>query len=119
QPVYDKKTFERFLTSLRKISKTTPVMIGICPLASLRNAQFLHNEVPGMEIPEEVMARMEKAPTPEAQRAEGIQIAREALKDFRPDVQGTYVMPPFNRADIAIEVVRDLLPVAKGVQTRV
>lgn len=105
QPVYDRKTFENFLNRFRKMGLKTPILIGICPLASLRNAQFLHNEVPGMQIPEEILSRMEKA---EGQSQEGIKIAREALFEFRQEVQGTYIMPPFNRAETALAVVKDI-----------
>ncbi len=109
QPVYDHATFEKFLTAYQKFPVKIPVLIGILPLASLKNAEFLHNEVPGMQIPEETLKRMAAQTTPDAQRAEGIAIAREALREFRKDVQGTYVMPPFNRADIALEVVGEFL----------
>jgi homocysteine S-methyltransferase len=109
QPVYDHKTFERFLTAFRKFQKQPPILIGICPLASLKNAEFLHNEVPGMQIPDEIMKRIAKLETPEGQREEGISIAREALTAFRSEVQGTYIMPPFNRADIALSVVSDFI----------
>lgn len=109
QPVYDLSTFERFLESYGRFKVRPPILIGICPLLSLKNAEFLHNEVPGMQIPEEIMKRMAKPATPDGQREEGILIAREALKAFRKDVQGTYIMPPFNRADIAISVVGDFI----------
>lgn len=109
QPVYDPKTFEQFLYAFQKFAKRPPLLIGICPLASLKNAEFLHNEVPGMQIPDEIMKRMARPETPEAQREEGIAIAREALKAFRKDVQGTYIMPPFNKADIALAVVQDFI----------
>ncbi|MDB5038138.1 MAG: Methionine synthase (cobalamin-dependent), methyltransferase [Bacteriovoracaceae bacterium] len=105
QPVYDHKTFEKFLKAYKNLSKRIPLLIGICPLASLKNAEFLHNEVPGMQIPDEILKRMARPETPDLQRAEGIKIAREALKEFKKEVQGTYIMPPFNRADIALEVV--------------
>jgi homocysteine S-methyltransferase len=109
QPVYDHRTFERFLNSYQGFAKRIPILIGICPLASFKNAEFLHNEVPGMQIPEDIMKRMAKPSSPEAQRAEGISIAREALMLFKKDVAGSYVMPPFNRADIAIEVIKGLV----------
>jgi methionine synthase I (cobalamin-dependent)/5,10-methylenetetrahydrofolate reductase len=109
QPVYDHGTFERFLNSYQGFTKRIPILIGICPLASLKNAEFLHNEVPGMQIPEDILKRMAKPASPEAQRAEGISIAREALLLFKKDVAGSYIMPPFNRADIAIEVIKGLV----------
>jgi len=76
---------------------------------SLKNAEFLHNEVPGMQIPPEVLKRMAASDSAEAQKQEGIAIAREALKTFRKDVQGTYIMPPFNRAEIALAVVDGII----------
>jgi len=109
QPVYELKTFERFLKKYEKFSKRVPLLIGICPLASLRNAQFLHQEVPGMQIPESILQRMASQATPEAQRETGIQIAREALQHFSKHVQGTYIMPPFNKADIALAVLDGFL----------
>lgn len=80
-------------------------MVGILPLASARNAEFLHNEVPGMSIPAEIRARMARvAQGPEA-RAEGLRIAREALAAVKQRVAGTYIMPPFNRVEAAIAVL--------------
>jgi len=108
QPVYDHSTFEKFLRGYKKLGTQLPLLIGICPLASYRNAEFLHNEVPGMQIPDEILKRMARPETQDLQRAEGIKIAQEALKEFRTEVQGTYIMPPFNRADIALAVVEVL-----------
>jgi len=108
QPVYDPRTLERFLDDAAPLG--LPVMVGILPLASHRNAEFLHNEVPGMTIPAEYRERMAKVPQGPAARAEGIKIAQEALAAVKHRVQGVYVMPPFNRVDAALavlEVARD------------
>jgi len=108
QPVYDPRTLERFLDDAAPLG--LPVMVGILPLASHRNAEFLHNEVPGMAIPAEYRERMGKVPQGPAARAEGIKIAQEALAAVKHRVQGVYVMPPFNRVDAALavlEVARD------------
>ena len=108
QPVYDPRTLERFLDDAAPLG--LPVMVGILPLASHRNAEFLHNEVPGMGIPSEYRERMAKVGSGPAARAEGIRIAQEALAAVKHRVQGAYVMPPFNRVDAAIavlEVARD------------
>ncbi len=103
QPVYDPRTLERFLDDTRGLG--LPIMVGILPLASARNAEFLHNEVPGMSIPAEIRARMARvAQGPEA-RAEGLRIAREALAAVKQRVAGTYIMPPFNRVEAAIAVL--------------
>jgi len=108
QPVYDPRTLERFLDDARGLG--LPVMVGILPLASHRNAEFLHNEVPGMGIPAEYRERMARVGGGPAGRAEGIRIAQEALAAIKHRVQGAYVMPPFNRVDSALavlEVARD------------
>jgi methionine synthase I (cobalamin-dependent)/5,10-methylenetetrahydrofolate reductase len=108
QPVYDPRTLERFLDDAAPLG--LPVMVGILPLASHRNAEFLHNEVPGMGIPAEYRERMAKVGSGPAARAEGIRIAQEALGAVKQRVAGAYVMPPFNRVDAALavlEVARD------------
>lgn len=103
QPVYDPRTLERFLDDAAPLG--LPVMVGILPLASHRNAEFLHNEVPGMSIPAEYRARMAKVGSGPAARAEGIQIAQEALAGVKHRVAGAYVMPPFNRVEAALAVL--------------
>jgi homocysteine S-methyltransferase len=105
QPVYDPRTLERFLDDVAPLG--LPVMVGILPLASHRNAEFLHNEVPGMAIPAEYRERMARAGggSGPAARAEGIRIAQEALAAVKQRVAGAYVMPPFNRVDAALEVL--------------
>jgi methionine synthase / methylenetetrahydrofolate reductase(NADPH) len=108
QPVYDPRTLDRFLEDAAPLG--LPVMVGILPLASHRNAEFLHNEVPGMSIPSEYRERMAKVGAGPAARAEGIKIAQEALAAVKDRVAGAYVMPPFNRVDSALavlEVARD------------
>jgi homocysteine S-methyltransferase len=108
QPVYDPRTLERFLDDAKPLG--LPVMVGILPLASHRNAEFLNAEVPGMAIPAEYRERMAKVGGGPAARAEGIKIAQEALAAVRTRVAGAYVMPPFNRVDSALavlEVARD------------
>jgi homocysteine S-methyltransferase len=103
QPVYDPRTLDRFLDDIAGLG--LPVMVGILPLASHRNAEFLHNEVPGMGIPAEYRERMAKVGGGPAARAEGIRIAQEALAAVKHRVQGAYVMPPFNRVDSALAVL--------------
>lgn len=103
QPVYDPRTLERFLDDAAPLG--LPVMVGILPLASHRNAEFLHNEVPGMSIPAEYRERMARVGQGPAARAEGIRIAQEALEAVKQRVAGAYVMPPFNRVDAALAVL--------------
>lgn len=105
QPVYDATLLESFLERLGE--PPIPILVGILPLYSFRNAEFLHNEVPGMRIPAAVRERMRVAEGRESARAEGVAIAREALVGVRglPGVRGAYVMPPFGRYELALEVL--------------
>jgi homocysteine S-methyltransferase len=103
QPVYDPDVLDRFLSDVKDCG--VPILVGILPLASYRNAEFLHNEVPGMQIPEHIRDRMRKAGGGPEGRAEGVKIAREMLLAVKDRVQGAYVMPPFGRYELALEVV--------------
>jgi homocysteine S-methyltransferase len=106
QPVFDPRQLESFLE--RVASYRIPVVAGIWPLLSLRNAEFLANEVPGVAVPEAVLARMRSAQEKgkEAALAEGVQIAREMLARVRPLVQGVQVSAPFGRVEVALDVLR-------------
>jgi homocysteine S-methyltransferase len=106
QPVYDPRTLERFIGMTRHL--TAPILIGILPLYSHRNAEFLHNEVPGMSIPEPIRERMRLAGSGEAAHEAGVRIAQEALVAARELAQGVYIMPPFNRVDLAVRVIEVL-----------
>jgi methionine synthase I (cobalamin-dependent)/5,10-methylenetetrahydrofolate reductase len=103
QPIYDPKTVERFLAMIRHLK--VPVLIGILPLYSHKNAEFLHNEVPGMTIPDDIRERMRRAGSGEGAQAEGVSIAQEALLAVRGLVQGAYIMPPFNKVELAVRVI--------------
>jgi methionine synthase I (cobalamin-dependent)/5,10-methylenetetrahydrofolate reductase len=106
QPVFQQDLLE---TVLRRIAHLQlPVMVGVLPLVSYKNAEFLHNEVPGMQIPEEIRERMRRTPGGEAARKEGVKIAREMLFAVRELVQGAYLMPPLGRYELALEVLEDL-----------
>jgi methionine synthase I (cobalamin-dependent)/5,10-methylenetetrahydrofolate reductase len=104
QPVFDPGQLESFLESIHDVR--IPVIAGIWPLVSARNAEFLANEVPGVSVPREVLARMRKASeqSKEHALAEGIAIARESLDRVRNSVQGVQVSAPFGRIDLAIDV---------------
>jgi len=106
QPVYDPAVLDRFIEDVRPFEM--PVLVGILPLASYRNAEFLHNEVPGMSIPEDIRDRMRKAGSGDAGRKEGLRIAREMLAAVKDRVAGAYVMPPFGRYEMALEVIDGL-----------
>jgi methionine synthase / methylenetetrahydrofolate reductase(NADPH) len=104
QPVYDPETFHRVLRRLGQFP--LPVLVGVMPLYNYRNAEFLHNEVPGMVIPDPVLARMRDAG--EAGRAEGVRIAQEFLDAVHDAVQGAYFIPPFRRYEMVTEVLQEL-----------
>jgi methionine synthase / methylenetetrahydrofolate reductase (NADH) len=104
QPVF---AVEPLLDFMEKIADLhTPVIAGIWPLASYRNAEFMRNEVPGVTVPDEVMERMAQAESKEAQKAEGIAIAREAIEKIRNTVQGIQVSAPFGNVQTAIAVIK-------------
>ena len=104
QPVFDVRQLELFLQRVEQFK--IPVVAGIWPLLSLRNAEFLANEVPGVSVPEEVLARMRKASDrgKEAALAEGVAIAREMFRQVKGAVQGVQVSAPFGRVEVALEV---------------
>ena len=114
QPVFDADQLETFLHSVELLR--VPVVAGIWPLVSVRNAEFLANEVPGVMVPDEIIARMRRANALSKEHAiqEGITIAREMLERVQPMVAGVQVSAPFGKAELALEVFADLLekPVA-------
>ena len=105
QPVYDPGAARRVLDAYadRYGPLGVPVLVGILPLYGVRHARFLDNEVPGITIPPEVTARLEAAGDRAPQ--EGVRIAVELIEAVRPWVQGAYLMPAFNRYDLAAEVI--------------
>lgn len=107
QPVYDVDVLDRFLKDIEPLG--LPVLVGLLPLASYKNAEFLHNEVPGMQVPERIRERMKKAGTGPDARREGVEIAREMLSAVKDRVQGAYIMPPLERYELAVEVVRGIV----------
>lgn len=106
QPVFDPRQLERFLRE--SAESRIPIVAGIWPLVSLRNAEFLANEVPGVVVPNEILERMRRANQRSADHAvaEGISIAREMLDLVRADVQGVQVSAPFGKVALALEVLR-------------
>jgi homocysteine S-methyltransferase len=107
QPVFDMRLLESFLKRIEEYR--IPVIAGIWPLVSLRNAEYLKNDL-RISMPEEIMLRMAQAETPEAAQREGILIAQEMLEAVRPFVQGVQVSAPFGRYTAAAEVIANVLP---------
>jgi homocysteine S-methyltransferase len=104
QPVYDLEALDRFLARAGRIP--VPVVIGILPLHSARHAEFLHNEVPGITIPDAIRARLREAGD-QALRA-GIEIAQATLAEVRRRWAGAYLMPSFGRFEVVAEVLEAL-----------
>jgi homocysteine S-methyltransferase len=103
QPVWDADGLERFLDELQKTG--VPVILGVWPLASYRNALFLAHEVPGVVIPLAVLDRMERITDKEAGRQEGIAQGRALIERLHGRVAGIQVSPPFGNVKTALEMV--------------
>jgi methionine synthase I (cobalamin-dependent)/5,10-methylenetetrahydrofolate reductase len=106
QPVFDPGQLERFLKRVEK--HRIPIVAGIWPLVSYRNAEFLANEVPGVSVPKEILERMRKAQEKgkDAALAEGVAIAKEMFALVKKDVQGIQVSAPFGKVEVALEVFK-------------
>jgi len=89
------------------------VIAGIWPLTSLRNAEFMKNDL-RVSMPEEILLRMAQTDSPESARREGVKIAQEMLEAVRPMVQGVQVSAPFGRYTLAAEVIASVLPATAG-----
>lgn len=109
QPVYESKLLETFLKKCRSFLKI-PFFVGILPLASLKNAEFLHNEVPGMQVPEPVLNKLREATSKEAQREIGLEVAKEALREAKAmtAVQGVYIFPPFGKYEAVVQLILEV-----------
>ncbi len=107
QPVFDVRQLEAFLR--RAETFDVPIIAGIWPLVSLRNAEFLANEVPGVTVPDATMTRMRQASErgKDAALAEGTLIAREMLAAVRGMARGAQVAAPLGKVEVALEVLRD------------
>jgi homocysteine S-methyltransferase len=104
QPVFDIEQFMAFIDRVGHVK--IPIIAGIWPLASYRNAEFMNNEVPGVHVPDSILDRMRKTDTKESARAEGIAIAQEMLEALLPHLAGAQISAPFGRYSTAIEVTR-------------
>jgi homocysteine S-methyltransferase len=109
QPVFDVRQLEHFLNRIEPMN--LPVVAGIWPLLSYRNAQFMNNEVPGVSVPDDVLERMRIASEKSKEHAlrEGVTIARETLERVRDRVAGVQVSAPLGRVDLALQVFEGLV----------
>lgn len=106
QPVFDVGQLLRFVERIDREGIRIPIIAGIWPLVSARNAEFLANEVPGVVIPEAIIERMRRASAAGKERGieEGIRIAREMLAEALPAIQGVQVSAPFGKVPLALRV---------------
>ena len=107
QPVFDLRLLEAFLKRVEQFR--LPVIAGIWPLVSLRNAEFMRNDL-RVFVPDDILLRMQQADTPELARAEGVKIAQEMLVAARDMVQGVQVSAPSGRFEAALTVMESVLP---------
>jgi homocysteine S-methyltransferase len=105
QPIFDADALLRFLDSAEARGGNIPVVAGVWPLVSLRNAEFLATEVPGVEVPDAILERMSHAKTKEDGRKLGIEIAREIRDRIADRVAGFQVSAPFGIVDLALQVL--------------
>jgi methionine synthase I (cobalamin-dependent)/5,10-methylenetetrahydrofolate reductase len=114
QPVFDTGQLRDFLKRIEHVR--IPIVAGIWPLVSFRNAEFLHNEVPGVRVTPSIMDRMRAASaiSKEAGREEGLKIARESLLEVRDEIQGVQVSAPFGNVKYALEVFQALPEFSRG-----
>lgn len=107
QPIYDVEAYRNFFERVGPIS--VPIVMGIWPLVSLRNAEFLKNEVPGVSVPDWVIEEMEKAGDSKEKAVQiGLEIAIKTVQEARNMVAGFQVSAPFNRIEVALEVVNEI-----------
>ena len=105
QPVFDLRLLENFLRRIEHCR--IPVVAGIWPLTSVRNAEFMKNEL-RVSVPDSILDRMARTQTPEAARSEGVAIAREMLIAVRQTVQGAQISAPLGRYGSAADVLEAL-----------
>jgi homocysteine S-methyltransferase len=102
-PLFEPEALSRFLDRVADVR--IPILAGIMPLGSLRQAEFMANEVPGLSVPESVIERMREAEAGGRAAAEGVSIAREVVAAVRPMVQGIQISTSTGTVEAAIEVI--------------
>ncbi len=105
QPVFDLEAMWRFLDKCHKLKLKIPIIAGVWPLLSHRNAVFMNNEVPGVVIPEPIMRRMEAVTDPEDAKKVGIEIAAEMVEKLTEKVHGIQLSAPFGKIELALAII--------------
>ncbi|NNE09323.1 MAG: bifunctional homocysteine S-methyltransferase/methylenetetrahydrofolate reductase [Gemmatimonadetes bacterium] len=107
QPVFDLDVLNRFLEKVARFD--VPVIAGLWPLQSLRNAEFMNNEVPGCSVPADVIERLRKCESREAAREEGLAVALETFRRMKSEIQGIQIAAPFGRTEAAQRILDEIL----------
>jgi homocysteine S-methyltransferase len=105
QPVFDAEALLRFLDRTASFQKTIPIVAGVWPLTSFKNAEFMKNEVPGVEVPDSILERMRQCKSREDGFKVGCDIAREIRASIADCVAGFQVSAPFGKVELAIDVL--------------
>ncbi len=106
QPVFDAASIERMMELTSHLDML--ILPGLFPLISARNAEFLHNELPGITIPEEIRKRLHRFDKVEDQRKEGIDIVRDLIEKTSSFVDGLYLISPLNKWEVPVELLKDI-----------
>lgn len=115
QPVFSREKIIEVWEATKHLE--VPIYIGIMPLVSSRNAEFLHNEVPGIKLTEETRRRMNDAKSPEKEIQEGLSIARELIDTAIQYFNGIYLITPFFRYEITVELTKYIQQKTKELET--
>lgn len=107
QPVFDNEIFFEFMKRVRHFE--IPIIAGVWPLVSVRNAEFMNNEVPGASVPEHIMKRMYATNSKEEAREVGLEIARETIREIKSEIAGIQVSMPFGNIKYPLEVLKEVL----------
>jgi homocysteine S-methyltransferase len=106
QPVFDNQLFFDFMKRIKHLD--IPIIAGVWPLVSVRNAEFMNNEVPGASVPDEVMKKMYASKSKEEARETGLEIARQTIRDLKPHIAGVQVSMPFGQIKYPLELLKEV-----------
>ena len=107
QPVFDNDLFFQFIKRIEHVK--IPIIAGIWPLVSIRNAEFMNNEVPGANVPDRIMKRMYATKSKEEARELGLEIARETIRELKKEIAGVQVSMPFGKSKYPLDVLKEVL----------
>ncbi|MBI5574834.1 MAG: bifunctional homocysteine S-methyltransferase/methylenetetrahydrofolate reductase [Deltaproteobacteria bacterium] len=105
QPVFDVEALFRFLDRVDGHARRIPILAGVWPLVSFKNAEFMNNEVPGVVVPADILTRMSRCRSKEDGQRAGIEIARKIIERISPRVNGVQVSAPLGNVEIALDVL--------------